>query len=466
MASQILRQGLPTDSLWDLLGDMLMPVLQLLSPRELHVLSLVSKASRAHCEPLLYSSIEWTWLEDRPPPITAFIRTILRRPELAAHVRSVSLLGDSFISYQYDRPTIPPRINTAALDYQEAMKAMELTKVNFKMQLSWRDQMAHGTMDILTTLLLSQLYRVRKLVLGPIFTFETGILRQLFLAAAFKQASHEVPTYQHLQVVCLNFSAKQGRHGYPLRSIDLQPWFYLPAVRDLAILSSMPMEWDILTIQTPASSLLTTLHLTAVEPKHLGQLLSMTPALQKLRYNWYYRSGVDLRRPEEGSVWINLDDISLALLHVRKTLEVLVITGKVVLEEHYDYDFLEFEGTLGRIVDLHRLKSLQIPLPFLTGEFDACGAVAEEEMFPRNLESLTITDDLLLDWPWKENWDDDAVSSALQRCTYRLRNLKRVKTELCLNTLVLKGVEESWSPFTKEQLSLFRSRFLGHETLK
>ncbi|KAH9210776.1 hypothetical protein DL95DRAFT_393137 [Leptodontidium sp. 2 PMI_412] len=453
MASQILRQRLPNDSLWDLLGDMLMPVLELLSPRELHLLSLVSKASRATCEPLLYSSIEWTWLEDRPPPITAFIRTILRRPELAAHVRSVSLLGDSFISYHEGRATIPPRIDIAALDYEEAVKAMELTKVDFAllpMRLSWKDQMSQGAMDTLTTLLLSQLHHVTNLVLGPIFTFETGLLRQLFYAAVFRQADYELPTYQHLRVLRLNFGAKRGRTIYSLRSTDLQPWFYLPAVQEFSLVSSMPISWDEITIQTPTSSLLTILHLTAVEPKHLGQLLSMTPALKKLRYNWYYRSGVHLGRPEEGSVWVNLDDIGLALVYVRETLEELVITGKCSLEEDYEYDFLDFEGTLSRIVDLDCLKILQIPLPFMSGNFDARGAIAEEDMIPRNLECLTITDDVLLEWPWKPEWEDTAVSSALERW---LRNLKRVKTELVLHTLVLKEVVKDWSPVMKEELS-------------
>ena len=201
-----------------------MPVLELLSPRELHLLSLVSKASRATCEPLLYSSIEWTWLEDRPPPITAFIRTILRRPELAAHVRSVSLLGDSFIPYHENRDTKPPRIDIASLDYEDAVKAMELTKVDFAllpMKLSWKDQMSQGAMDTLTTLLLSQLHHVTNLVLGPIFTFETGLLRQLFYAAVFRQTDYELPTYQHLRVLCLNFGAKQGRTIYSARSTDL-----------------------------------------------------------------------------------------------------------------------------------------------------------------------------------------------------------------------------------------------------
>ncbi|CZR59924.1 uncharacterized protein PAC_09819 [Phialocephala subalpina] len=434
MASQTLWQRLPRCSLWDLLGDMYMPVLELLSLPELHVLSLVSKASRASCEPLLYSSIEWTWLEDRPPPITAFIRTILRRPELAAHVRSLSLLGDSFIPYHEDRDTIPPRIDIAALDYKDAAKVIEQTKVHFA--VSWEKQLSQGAMDALTTLLLSQLHHVTHLVLGPIFTFETALLRQLFYAALFKQTDHELPTYQHLRKLYLNFSARLGRSIYSLKSTDLLPFFYLPVVQELSVVSSMPMSWGEWPMQAPTSSVLTLLHLTAIEPKHLGHLLSMTPALKKLRYDWYYRSGVNLGRPEEGSVLVNLDDISRALEHVRETLEELVITGKCSIEEFYEYDFLDFQGTLKGIVDLGCLKTLQIPLPFLTGEFNARHAIAVDDVIPRNLEVLTITDDVLLEWPWEPEWEDTVVSSAIGRWY--------VLEELVLSILRVSNVLETY----------------------
>ncbi|KAH7377602.1 hypothetical protein BKA64DRAFT_750712 [Cadophora sp. MPI-SDFR-AT-0126] len=330
---------------------------------------------------------------------------------------------------------------------------MELTKVDFALsrkRLSWKDLMAQGAMDALITLLLSQLHHVTNLVLGPMFTFETALLRQLFYAALFKQADHELPTYQHLRVLCLNFDARLGRTIHALRSIDLLPWFHLPAVREFSLISSMPTTWDEIPMQTPASSLLTMLHLTAVEPKHLGHLLTMTPKLKKLRYDWYYRSGVHLGRPDEGSVWVNLDGIGRALVCVRESLEELVITSKCSIEVDNEYDFLDFERTLSRIVELDCLKALQIPLPFLSGNFDARGAIAEEDVIPRNLESLTITDDVLLEWPWQPEWYDTSVSSALERW---LRNLKRLKTEPVLKTLVLKEVVRDWSPVMKEELS-------------
>jgi hypothetical protein len=69
-------QIIPRESLWEPLGDLLGSTLQLTSRADLNALSLVSKASRASTEP--------------------FLRTILRRPELAAYVRRVALLGDSF----------------------------------------------------------------------------------------------------------------------------------------------------------------------------------------------------------------------------------------------------------------------------------------------------------------------------------------------------------------------------------
>jgi len=413
VTTEMSREKCPRSSFWDLLGDLLMPVLKLLSPPELHKLSLVNKESRASCEPLLYSSIEWIWLEDRPPPIVPFIRTILQRPELAAHVRRVSLLGDSFIPYFEDRNIVPPRIDVATLEYYDIAKFMEQTKVDFVS--SWKKAFSQGSMDASITLLLFRLHHVTHIDLGPMFTFETGLLRQLFYSALLKNEDHQVPAYQDLSKVHINFSARLGRTRYSLESADLLPFFYLPDIKELFVVSSMPMCWRDWPMQAPTSSMLTTLHLTAVEPKHLGHLLSKTPALKKFRYDWYYRSGVDLRRPEEGSVWVSLDDIGSALQHVGETLEDLVISGRCSIEEDYEYDFLDFQGTLKGIVGLGCLKSLQIPLPFLTGNFDSHNAVIVDDIIPRNLETLTITDDVLLEWPWEPEWDDTTVSSAFKR---------------------------------------------------
>ncbi|KAK0112492.1 hypothetical protein ONS96_001728 [Cadophora gregata f. sp. sojae] len=61
------------------------------------------------------------------------------------------------------------------------------------------------------------------------------------------------------------------------------------------------------------------------------------------------------------------------------------------------------------------MKALQVPLPFLTGDVDDRGAIAIDDVISRNLESLTITEDLLLDWPWNPECEDTAVSSAVGR---------------------------------------------------
>ncbi|PVH73768.1 hypothetical protein DL98DRAFT_594719 [Cadophora sp. DSE1049] len=150
--------------------------------------------------------------------------------------------------------------------------------------------------------------------------------------------------------------------------------------------------------------------------KHLDHLLAIAPALKKLRYNGYYWSGDDLRRPEEGSVWESLDDIGRALEHARETLEERVITGKCSIDEDHEYHFLEFEGTLRGSVELFCPKTLLTLLPFLTGNFDARHAIAVEDMIPPEPQIWTITDDTLLEWPWnpkEPEGEDTAVSSAI-----------------------------------------------------
>lgn len=84
--------------------------------------------------------------------------------------------------------------------------------------------------------------------------------------------------------------------------------------------------------------------------------------------------------------------------------------------EDREWDFLSFEGSLVGVEDMSCLKSLQIPLPFLTGNFDLVDrGVVVDNVIPRNLEILVITDDGLIEWYWEEVWEDGAVSTAVGR---------------------------------------------------
>ncbi len=84
-----------------------------LSRLDFYSLCLVCREIRALAEPYLYSNIHFSWeIESRPPPLPAIVRTILERPELGGHVRSLIVDGDVFI-HVFRGPRHPPKLQVA-----------------------------------------------------------------------------------------------------------------------------------------------------------------------------------------------------------------------------------------------------------------------------------------------------------------------------------------------------------------
>ncbi|KAK3934827.1 hypothetical protein QBC46DRAFT_398887 [Diplogelasinospora grovesii] len=86
--------------------DLLHSILSCLSRADLGTICRVHGHLRFLTEPYLYADVRFTWEESLPHPITSLLRSTLRRPQLAAYIRTVSLIGASFIMPQY-RGTVP-----------------------------------------------------------------------------------------------------------------------------------------------------------------------------------------------------------------------------------------------------------------------------------------------------------------------------------------------------------------------
>jgi hypothetical protein len=116
---------------------------------------------------------------------------------------------------------------------------------------------------------------------------------------------------------------------------------------------------------------------------------------------------------------------------------------------------LKAEGSLKALVKFDQIKTLQIPLAFLVG-FAEDRTKRLQDVIPRNVEFLTITDDLALqncdyleDWPLWE-WTDYAILDLLE-------SLLREGTTPCLKRIPLRlswidTDTNQWSPRAREQL--------------
>ncbi|EAW21126.1 uncharacterized protein NFIA_062870 [Aspergillus fischeri NRRL 181] len=290
-------------------------------------------------------------------------------------------------------------------------------------------------MDAFVTLLLSQLPSLRRLYLDKNFARESRLMGMMLRSALCEESQHShLPSFTHLQdvsVVYPGLGLHIRRFTDVRNSADVLPLFYLPSVEQITTLVDNPAAtfmWP--GKDPPKSSKLASLDLTMLREGPLGQVLSVTRGLRKLQWDWYYRE--DLQDDSVTDI-INLDQIAADLSHVQETLTDLTITAATDLAEAApEHPEVTFRGSFKTFSALQMLKNLEVPIPFLLG-FSPLepNVVGLGEALPKNIEWLTVTDDLCLQREWEWAYETEyllrAVRSWLQdwkRFTPRLRGFR------------------------------------------
>lgn len=207
---------------------------------------------------------------------------------------------------------------------------------------------------------------------------------------------------------------------------DVLSSIYLPSIERLSLSIDNPTYFTWTGKGPPNPSKLTSLDLTIVREGHLGQLLSVTRGLRKLKWVWSYRPDIADNFVTDT---IDLDQIAKDLSHIQETLTDLTIeAGSCGWPGDLYRPPLRFNGSFN-LSALPMLERIKIPLPFVLGfSPSTSNTVHLGEALPKNLEWLTITDDLRFQKEWE--WDLDTthlvgvVRSWLQdwrRFTPRLR---------------------------------------------
>ncbi|KAK3935293.1 hypothetical protein QBC46DRAFT_422900 [Diplogelasinospora grovesii] len=383
----------------------------LLSSSDLHALCLVNKALRTLAEPFLYSKIQWTWArEESPPPITLLLRSISRRPQLAAYIRIAIFEGKRYGMIFYKTAKLP--VSIAELDELVAF----VRNIKLPCRDFWIKELRSGTVDAFVALLLSRLSNLTFLRLEPNFWQESRFIGLMLRSAlCAESADYELPKFEHLRAVYVDefFDASHEsrvnqRRGPPFvtNTADVLPFFYLSTVKSISASIDNPVTFAWPAAHPPAASRLVSLDLTRIREAHLGQLLEVTPKLETLRWGWYYDSTLKTREPCNTGI-IDLDQNGAAISYVRSTLTDLTIIAGYCM-----YDRVTSKGSLRALVQCDKLKSLEAPWPFLMGWLPE-GAMQLKDVMPRNIEFLTITDDMSLEDDYKWH-DDDAKLQKIQ----------------------------------------------------
>jgi hypothetical protein len=417
--------------LFQLGDDILYRILRLVASRDLCALCLSCKSLRTAGEPALYSKIEWRWVSYRTPPISAFLRTILHRPDLADHVRSLVLGGKSPSVDEHLPLTIIDK-----LDRQNVLRAVSKIEVHFGP--AWRRSLIKGEIQASLALVLSQLHHLRHLVIGQIFANKTWLLGRVLRAALFEKGHFMLPAFEQLQGVTygpidVDCSKNRGTHAR-----DMLLFFYLPQARRFSIAFDNPatFQWPIST--PPNSSTITELNLETIQESHLSHLLSATPRLKVLRWMFYHCKE---HTPGPCTALVDLDLLGTALNHVRSTLTELAIAVRSSPRSLLRFQDLKMTGSLKALVDFCQLETLEAPLQLLAASFKPENGIPLKNVVPRHIRSLVITDDLVNnssenDW---ENTDViDTIAQWLADRTVSKPNLRTI-------SLSLQSYHSDWS---------------------
>lgn len=438
-------------SILDLPSELLHSIFEFLPPQQLPLACVVCNAFRTVAEPRLYSRIEMVWHSSATPPIIPLLRSILRRPELASHVRTLVLSGNTDFYRVSFGGKLPPKIQVDVAQLDMLVVAVEGFNVSFDKEL-WIREMRAGTMDAFITLLLSKLSNLRALHILNSFAKETRLLGMMLRSCLCNSPDSGVLCryhFQHLRDVSFIPLNDDGRNPIMHNPADVLPLFYLPSVRCLSASINNPASFS-WPANEPDPAQLISLDLTTIREAHLGHILKQTKALQSLRWQWFY----DDNAPDQyNTPTIDFDQFSSALSHVRNTLTELRISATAfprVGRGDIDLPLYQLQGSLHFIRDFHKLRVFEAPYTLLLG-LTMDDTKRLQDVIPRYAQFVTISADLI-NHESNEWWQEEDVIEVIRLW---LENFPEATP--CLRGLTL-SLEElfmgiGWGPELRSQLA-------------
>lgn len=383
-----------------------------LLPADLTKLCLVNSQLRTLVEPYLYASIQLTWDQPKggrnplyPHPITSLLRSLLRRPQLATYVRSISLIG----SYAHN-PTInigPLKILVSDDELNEARTFVGRTTVAYRD--TWLEGLQNGVMDAFIAVLLSQPLRLTSLTARGSFLCESQFIGLVLRSMIFERDAYDrglrLDLRQLATVTLATFCDHFRLQNNKRNTADLLPILYLPSIRQFCASIDNPSTFAWPGAKPPSPSRLQSLVLYNIREPFLGQLLSVTDQIQFLHWQWYYYR-LAYEKPFSTRT-LDLTQITESISHVRESLTELVISA--LNQNDPDPLQLTIRGSMKGMVEFKKLKKLTVPFIFLVGTWSIDLTRRIDYCLPRSLEHLIITQDLVsndeCEW-WGNGYDE------------------------------------------------------------
>lgn len=366
-------------------------------------LCLTCKELRSVTEPLLYARLKWESNQLFNPPLHLLLRTLMRRPKLGKLIQTIDLDFREMIPNR--RKGDRPKIRLGKVDVQDMVDWIKATGVPYSYK--WIRGLRAGRMDAFVALLLCRAPRLRSLVLGRTYTCESSLFGPLFRSCLLESPkSNRLPSFKRLQNVTIPWifpDVNESRQ--PRNTEEILTLLYLPSIKHINAKMCNPSTFAWPGTTPPDLSRLITLQLDIVREEHLGRVLSLTSNLERLEWSWFYRPDLE---DEFVTDTVDYEKIAAALSHVSGTLVDLKISASSPSCVSYEPPSINLERPFHAFCDFDKLKRLEVPLVFLAGfsPSDENGATLEAAL-PRNVEWVTITDDMYDQEEW--DWLDEDI---------------------------------------------------------
>ncbi|ROT35448.1 hypothetical protein SODALDRAFT_394444 [Sodiomyces alkalinus F11] len=266
-------------------------------------------------------------------------------------------------------------------------------------------------MDAFVALLLSKLHELRVFHLGPNFCKDlalTGMMLRFALCAGPAGSLNLSRFYRLEELSCQNDTYPGIKN--PVRTTyTILPFFYLLGIRKVKADIENPITIFTWPSHLPDPSNLTILDLRDVRELFLTNLLAVTKGLRSLRWDWYSMKSVARSGdPVYESPIIDLDQFATAVLQVRHTLNELIISGTTDAPGDRDQPEVYIHGSLQALVGLDELRTLEAPMPFLTGTFSIADGTTHnlDRVLARNIERLRLRCDFYSE---RNEWEEEVV---------------------------------------------------------
>ncbi|KAF1997819.1 hypothetical protein P154DRAFT_536866 [Amniculicola lignicola CBS 123094] len=397
-------------------------IIATLHPTDLGHLSCTCKILYSAVLPLIYRSIAFTYTLDEPPsPATGkLLRSLLENGSLAPmiqqlHVRTRKSDSDAPSSYPYEALRLRQNCEAPVMSklIDKAFK-----KLGLEDEERWRAQMAHRPLDTILALILLHCTNLKWLQI------DSGLLSQnkaVFLAlqrmALYQRSNPDNSMAQWTSLRRVDVLAPREEWYHPSES-HLDMGFYLvflhlETIEEVLFSNLAPnvtfdqsqkptryiaQSWEEMPVamELPMVYLLTTLRLlsTLMEPGQLGNILSRTPSLEHLEYDYHVFGSTSHRIGSGPNGCYKCSDMDAALYCISGTLKTLILSGKLFFNNEGEViRYKWIDGSMSSLRSLSRLRKLVLPFPLVYNKDESLRL----GLFPTGLENLVLTDDYYLD---------------------------------------------------------------------